>query len=111
MKYFILAALLMAASPAVVHTAPATPVVIIDNFKYGPASITISAGQTVRFVNRDGEAHTVTATGRTFDSGGMDTGDSWTYRFSKPGRYAYFCTLHPWMKGTIVVVPSGGKSK
>jgi plastocyanin len=111
MKHVILAALLVAALPAAAPAAPAAPIVAIDDFKYGPAAITITAGQSVRFVNHDGEAHTVTARGGAFDSGGLDTGDSWTYRFSKPGRYAYFCTLHPWMKGTIIVVPSGGKSK
>lgn len=112
MKQLILIAALAAlALPGAAAAATrGTPVVAINDFKYGPATVTIAAGQTVRFVNHDGEAHTVTATGGGFDSGGLDTGDSWTYRFSKPGRYAYFCTLHPWMKGTIIVTPSGGNS-
>jgi plastocyanin len=104
---FILAALTaLAAAPA-----PSTPVVTIEGFAYKPASITIHAGQSVRFVNHDDEAHTVTARGNGFDSGGLDTGDGWTYRFERPGKYTYFCSLHPYMTGTIVVVPRGGSSK
>lgn len=79
--------------------------VTIDNFQFRPATLSIAAGQSVRFVNRDGEAHTITAVDRGFDSGGLDNGDSWTHRFTKPGRYAYLCALHPFMRGTIIVVP------
>lgn len=79
-------------------------VVSIDNFAYAPASLTVRAGTTVRFVNRDSEAHTVTFPALHAGSPGLDTGDSWQYRFLKPGRYAYICALHPYMKGTIVVV-------
>lgn len=82
-----------------------TPTVTISGFKYKPATVTISAGQSVRFVNRDDEAHTVTARGGAFDSGGLDTGDGWTYTFAKPGTYRYFCAMHPYMTGTIVVRP------
>lgn len=96
---------------ALVLAAAVAAVVSIDDFKYTPAAVRISAGQSVRFINHDSEAHTITAPGGIFDSGGLDTGDSWTYRFMKAGRYAYFCSLHPYMKGTIVVVPAGGSSK
>jgi len=98
MYQMILAVLLAAA--------PSTPApVAISNFQFRPATLKIVAGQTVRFVNRDGEAHTVTATDRSFDSGGLDSGDSWTHRFTRPGRYAYICALHPFMRGTIIVLP------
>jgi plastocyanin len=61
----------------------------------------------VRFVNHDDEAHTVTATDNSFDSAGMDTGDSWSHTFTRPGKYTYYCELHPYMKGTIIVLPAG----
>lgn len=85
--------------------------VTIDQFLFKPATLTITAGESVRFVNRDQEAHTVTSRSKAFDSGGLDTGDAWTYRFTKPGTYAYFCSLHPYMTGKIVVVPAGGGTK
>ena len=87
----------------VLAAALAAPTVIIDDFKFTPATVTVTAGQSVRFINKDQEAHTVTSTDHIFDSAGMDSGDTFTYRFAKPGRYTYFCTLHPWMKGVIVV--------
>ena len=105
-------ALILAAMTAMAGApAQGTPVVTIENFKYKPASVTIRAGQSVRFVNRDDEAHTATGRANTFDSGGLDTGDSWTIRFTKPGKYPYFCTLHPYMTGTVIVVPVQGSSK
>ena len=76
----------------------------IAGFAFSPASVTIRAGQSVLFVNDDDDAHTVTATSKTFDSGGLDTHDRWQHVFSKPGTYPYICALHPYMKGTIVVV-------
>ena len=78
--------------------------VAISDFKYAPATVTVTAGQSVRFVNRDQEAHTITASDGSFDSAGVDTNGTFTYRFTKPGRYTYYCELHPYMKGTIVVV-------
>ncbi len=85
--------------------------IAIGDFKYQPATRTITAGETVRFENRDQEAHTVTASDGSFDSAGVDTGQSWTHRFMRPGRYTYYCELHPYMKGTIVVVPAREKRK
>jgi plastocyanin len=92
-----------------IHVILALTVVVLSDFKYQPATLTIHAGDTVRFENRDQEAHTVTATGGSFDSAGVDTGGAWTHRFTKAGRYTYFCQLHPFMKGTIVVLPAGAK--
>jgi len=91
--------------------AAATAVVSIAQFAFKPATITVHPGDSVRFINRDSEAHTATARGNAFDSGGLDTGDSWTVRLTKPGKYPYFCSLHPYMTGTIVVVPQGARSK
>jgi plastocyanin len=75
----------------------------LHNDAYGPATVTVHTGDTVRWINDDDDAHTVTATDGSFDSKGIDTNGTWTYRFTKPGTYKYFCELHPFMKGTIVV--------
>jgi plastocyanin len=83
--------------------AAAVATVVIEDFKFRPAVLTVVAGQSVRFVNKDDEAHTVTATGGSFDSDGLDTNQRWTHTFRHPGRYTYICELHPYMKGTIVV--------
>src|SRR5579871_1180054 len=101
MKVLLLAALPVLTAAA----APATPaaVVHIKNFAFVPATVTVPAGATVRFVNDDGEAHTVTSDAKTFDSGGLDSGDAWSYRFATPGSYPYFCAVHPYMHGTVVV--------
>jgi plastocyanin len=93
------------ASPATV-TAPAPSsslTVIIKDYAFSPQPLTISVGETVTFVNKDSDAHTVTSTDGLFDSKGLDTGDVWVHKFTKPGTYKYFCSLHPWMKGTIIV--------
>jgi len=94
----ILAMLLAAPAYA---SAPTT--VEISNDAFHPAKLTIAAGQTVTFTNHDDDAHTVTSSDGAFDSKGIDTGQTWRYTFSKPGTYAYFCALHPFMKATIVV--------
>lgn len=92
------------------HLLLALTTIIINDFSYKPAVTTITAGQSIRFINRDQEAHTITSTSGSFDSAGMDTGATWTHTFAKPGRYTYYCELHPYMKGTIIVVsPRSGK--
>ena len=106
MNTLLLAAVLALASGEA-STADATVTVHIKDFAYNPATLTVAPGTVVRFVNDDGEAHTVTALDRSFDSSGLDTGNAWAYRFAKPGRYPYFCALHPFMKGTVVVRAAG----
>ena len=74
----------------------------MDGTRYEPAVITVKKGETVTFVNRDPFPHTVTAAGK-FDSRSIAANAQWTYRASQPGEYAYICTLHPNMKGTLKV--------
>ncbi|MBC5810582.1 MAG: cupredoxin family copper-binding protein [Candidatus Eremiobacteraeota bacterium] len=93
-------------SPAPTSTAKPAAVVHIAGFAYKPPTVTIAPGETVLFINDDDDAHTVTATDKTFDSGGMDSHDSWRKTFTKPGRYTYFCALHPYMKAVVVVASS-----
>jgi len=104
----IIFAALLAAATATASPTPAA-VVHIRDFAYHDATATVHVGDTVRFVNDDGDAHTVTADDKSFDSGGLDTHESWTHTFTKPGKYAYFCVLHPYMKAVVVVLPDAQK--
>ncbi|MDA4126610.1 MAG: cupredoxin family copper-binding protein [Thaumarchaeota archaeon] len=71
---------------------------------YSPSSFTVKAGTTVTWVNHDGTAHTVTSKGSSlFDSGNILTGGSFSYTFTHAGTYQYYCTIHPWMTGMVVV--------
>jgi plastocyanin len=93
---------------AVAATKPAVVTVHIANFAFKPSVTTIAAGTTITFVNDDTEPHTVTAVNKSFDSEGLDLHQSWKHTFAKPGTFAYFCELHPYMKGKIIVT-AGGK--
>jgi plastocyanin len=68
-----------------------------------PSRIEVEAGTTVTWKNNDPLAHTVTAADKSFDSGLVNPGASWSYTFTKPGTYDFSCTPHPFMKGTVVV--------
>ena len=81
---------------------PATEVKI-DNFSFGPAAITVAAGTTVTWTNRDDIPHTVVADDKSFKSKVLDTDEKFSYTFSKPGTYPYFCSVHPKMTGKVIV--------
>lgn len=83
-----------------------TRTVDIRNFKFNPTPLRIHVGDSVTFVNRDNEAHTATASDKSFDSQGLDSNNKWTHVFRKQGTFKYFCQLHPYMKATIIVLPS-----
>ena len=93
------------ANGAVPALLPAVATVHIKDFKYHLPALTVHAGDRVTFVNDDDEAHTVTATDKSFDSEGLDTAGTWQHVFRKPGVFHYFCELHPYMKATIFVLP------
>ncbi len=75
----------------------------IDNFSFSPATITVPVGTTVRWTNADDIPHTVVADDKTFKSKALETDEQFTYTFTKPGTYSYFCSVHPKMTGKIVV--------
>jgi amicyanin len=75
----------------------------IDNFTFGPKSVTVKAGTTVTWTNQDDIPHTVTSSSKQFKSKALDTDDKFSFTFTTPGTYEYFCSLHPHMTGTIVV--------
>ena len=84
--------------------APAAVQVSIFNYKFDPETLTVPAGTTVTWTNKDEIPHTVASTDKSFQgSGGLDTGDSYSYTFTKAGTYSYYCTLHPFMKAKVVV--------
>ena len=80
----------------------------IDNFVFSPERLTVKAGTTVTWINHDDIPHTVAAKDRAFKSKVMDTDESFSFTFSTPGEYFYFCSLHPHMTGTIVVEGTTG---
>jgi len=82
---------------------PRTHTVEIKNFAFMPADLTISVGDTVVWVNKDNVVHTVTASNGEFDSSLLRTDKEFSHTFNKIGSYAYICTPHPSMKGSVKV--------
>ena len=82
---------------------PATIDVKIDNFTFGPAELTVKAGTTVRWTNRDDIPHTVVSPDKVFKSKVLDTDEQFSFTFSTPGTFPYFCSIHPKMTGKVVV--------
>jgi plastocyanin len=76
----------------------------IDNFSFGPAEITVPAGTTVTWTNNDDVPHVVTSDdNKMFKSKALDTDDRFSFTFTKPGTYNYYCAIHPKMTAKIVV--------
>jgi plastocyanin len=75
----------------------------IDNFSFGPQTLTVSVGATVTWTNRDDIPHTVVSTDGVFKSKVRDTDEKFSYTFTKTGTYPYFCSVHPKMTGKVVV--------
>ncbi len=89
-----------------VAAAPAAVDVVIDNFAFGPATLTVPRGSTVTWTNKDDDPHTVVSDGgdpKLFKSGALDTDDHFTFTFNDAGTFKYFCTIHPRMQGTVIV--------
>jgi plastocyanin len=77
--------------------------IVIRSFQYVPAKLVVQQGDTVVWTNEDIVPHTATAQGKGLDSGSIGARQSWRYTADKKGTYAYDCTFHPSMKGTLVV--------
>jgi plastocyanin len=83
---------------------PAAPTIVMArDFMFAPAALTVDAGATVTWTNKDDEPHTVVSEAGLFRSGALDTGESFSFKFDRPGTYRYVCSIHPRMVGTIVV--------
>jgi plastocyanin len=99
---FAVAATLPAASARAAETEVKIEVKI-DNFAFAPQRIVVQAGTTVTWINADDAPHTVASSTKVFKSGALDTEDKFSFTFTTPGTYEYFCSLHPHMTGTVVV--------
>ncbi|HEY6269636.1 MAG TPA: cupredoxin family copper-binding protein [Candidatus Acidoferrum sp.] len=82
---------------------PESVEVKIDNFSFGPAELTVAAGTTVTWTNRDDIPHTVVSTDKVFKSKVLDTDEKFSYTFAQTGSFPYFCSIHPKMTGKVVV--------
>ena len=103
-----LAGSLIHSSPALGDASPPSSAasdvhVSIDNYAFKAPSVTIAPGTAVVWKNQDDDPHTVTADDGSFDSKGLGQGDTFRHVFTKPGKYQYHCSVHPYMKGTVIV--------
>ena len=97
--------LLTLSSRVTANAQPEAPgaTVKIDNFVFGPQTLTVPAGTTVTWTNSDDIPHTSVSTEGVFKSKVLDTDEKFSYTFTKAGTYPYYCTIHPKMTGKIVV--------
>jgi len=82
---------------------PGTNEVFIQGMAFNPASITITAGTTITWTNKDAIGHTVTSNTSLFNSGTLQTGGTFSFSFAKAGTYSYYCNIHPSMVATVTV--------
>ena len=94
-----------AASPTPAAPPAGPDAVLIQNFAFAPAALTVKVGATVTWTNRDDEPHTVVADGGQFRSPGLDSNATYSYTFAAAGTYDYVCSIHPFMRGSVVVTP------
>lgn len=99
------AALLLALLPLARAARAGTASVTIDNFTFSPSELTVAPGTRVVWTNRDDIPHTVVsdAVPRAFRSHALDTDETFEVVFDQPGRWGYFCALHPHMQGAVLV--------
>ena len=100
---FVLPGLLWCGGPgsAAVARQPVTHTITIEAVAFSPGELTVKAGDSIVWVNKDPFPHTVTSKASGFDSSTMQPDQSWTLTPSAPGEMSYVCTLHPNMKGKI----------
>jgi plastocyanin len=104
-----LAVAALAAGALASQGAPAADAgVRIDQYAFLPQRITVKPGTTVTWTNDDDAPHTIASSAKVFKSRPLDTGDKFSFTFTTPGTYAYFCSVHPQMTGTVTVEPASG---
>jgi plastocyanin len=91
-----------ACSPSTAGT-PDPSRIVVKDFMFAPMALTVNAGSTVTWANMDDEPHTVVSDTGLFRSGAIDTNESFSFKFDKPGTYHFTCSIHPRMVGTVVV--------
>ena len=105
MRAMLAMAALLLAGPAAAPAQTESVQVEIRGEAFNAPTLTVKPGTTVTWVNHDDDTHTVTSTVDTFRSPGLDPDETFSYTFTKPGTYEYYCTLHPLMTGKVVVTP------
>jgi len=94
----------LALSPFALARKQQTKTVVIKDFKFKPAHITIKRGTRVIWINKDTSPHTASANnGKSFDSGLLRKGKKYSHTFKRTGKKPYFCKIHPHMKGSVTV--------
>jgi plastocyanin len=93
----------LAAGYASSAASPDSGQITIKDYMFAPNSVTVKAGTTVKWINKDDEPHTVVSDTGLFRSGAVDTDENFSFKFDKPGTYHFTCSIHPRMVGTIVV--------
>ena len=91
--------------PSVSSAPVAGDAVTITDFTFVPPSLSVKVGTTVTWTNKDEEPHSVVAPGGAFHSSTMGTGATFSYTFTAPGTFDYICGVHPFMPGTVTVMP------
>jgi len=104
------AAPVLAAIVLPVQAQNAAGAVSIDNFTFNPQRLAIKAGTTVTWTNKDDIPHAIAAVSTLFRSKTLDTDNAYSFTFTTPGSYQYFCSLHPHMTGMIVVEAETGSN-
>jgi plastocyanin len=103
--------LLVAAATFAARSTPATDAEVdIDQFTFLPQRITVKAGTTVTWINEDDVPHTIVSSSKVFKSKALDTADKFSFTFTTPGTYEYFCSVHPHMTGAVVVEAASGSN-
>jgi plastocyanin len=92
-------------APATQPASQSAVIVKIENFAFLPKELDVAVGATVTWQNADDVPHTATSKDdpQVFDSGPLDTDDKFSFTFSKPGKFAYYCKVHPHMQGVVIV--------
>lgn len=105
-RLLLIVAFLFLLAPA--RAEAATQHVAMENYAYSPATLTIQVGDTVTWTNHDQAPHDVVTTSApaAFRSPLLNTGESWSFTFTVPGTYAYYCSVHPDMRAQIIVEPA-----
>jgi len=93
----------MICAVAAAQSKPAAREITVGNFTFAPADLKVSVGATVTWTNRDDIPHTVVSTDKAFKSRVMDTDQKFSFTFTQPGTYEYFCSIHPKMTGKVIV--------
>ena len=75
----------------------------VDNFSFGPETLTVPVNSTVTWINKDDVPHVIASNDGAFKSKALDTDDKYSFTFTKAGTYTYYCSVHPKMVGKIVV--------